>query len=105
MSCCSKLTVRTGKDHVSTYKDKELVVKRDGTVLYDGNAIGRVYADPADTRVQQRDWCYSHVSGTTLKDLHPDWGWPRTAQVATDKRWAARSLADLHRHIQQEQTS
>lgn len=36
---------------MSIYLGKSLVVRRDGTVIYDGAAIGRVYPDPADTRV------------------------------------------------------
>jgi hypothetical protein len=84
---------------MSLYKGKNLVVRQDGTVVYDGAEIGTVYPDPADTRVQQREWCYAHVTGTTLKDLHPGWRWPRTAQAALTKRIAAENLADLHQAI------
>jgi hypothetical protein len=82
---------------VSTYRGKDLVIRRDGTVVYGGDEIGRVYPDPPDNRVQSRTWRYEHVTGTTLKDLHPHWRWPRTGQTALTKRLAAEGLADLHR--------
>jgi hypothetical protein len=81
---------------VAIYKGRKLVIRRDRVVVYDGEAIGFVGPDSADRRVQTRDWVYSHSSGVTLKDLHPNWDWARTAQGAQDKQAAARNLAALH---------
>jgi hypothetical protein len=81
---------------MSTYRGRKLVIRQGGAVRYDAAEIGTVYPDRADTRVQTRDWRYAHVTGQTLKDLHPDWPWERTGQVALTKRDAARLLADLH---------
>jgi hypothetical protein len=83
----------------STYRGKRLVIRRDRTVIYGGVEIGSVYPDPAASQIQ-RDWCYEHVSGTTLTGLHPDWPAERKVQAALTKRHAAQALADLHRKVE-----
>jgi hypothetical protein len=80
---------------VAAYKGKNLIIRQDRTVLYDGEEIGTVGPDPADRHVNH-GWVYAHISGTRLKDLRPDSVWIRTVQDALTKQDAARELVNLH---------
>jgi hypothetical protein len=82
---------------VTDYHGKPLVIRRGGTVVYDGSGIGTVYAEPGDMRINH-DWCYEHVSGTTEDDLRLA-GARHVRQGAFTKRQAAELLAGLHREI------
>lgn len=84
---------------MTTTRTPKLVIGRDRSVTLDGRRIGTVYPDPADQRSNHR-WCFQHISGLTLANLHPGLAWNRTAQIAWTKQDAADELVKLHYAIQ-----